>query len=369
MSKKLYITDRQLSVIKESINRELSDYEIKILYRVFNSKGPHYDWAKKIGINPNDSRKDSIFKILRDYHGGIETILDKIDDEIDGETTISEGDYIITFQPDEMYVDSDDEVTYHYFVNGDKTFFIHNGKKYPFNGDGIIKMEKEFGSEFVDDVIGHEIESIISNYLYDNYSLIYGIEFYATFSQLKYDTNPINEVQSPLREDKYSDELTKQETKYLNMIFSKKGADYKWAEALKIPDRKKYDVFRVMRKHNGGLNFVGDLIEKSELGNETQYVCGGYTLFFTVNSFDFANDEFIMLNISLNGEKSRVDLMVNNTNTYSLDDKGFDEMDEIEGDISWEVKYEIEDCVLDYFEKKYTKKYGVLFNVEIFFKQ
>jgi len=368
MMKKLLLTERQINIIKENINRELSDDETKILHRVFNSKGSHYDWAKKIGLNPNHSRKDSVMKVLRDYHGGVDKILDRIEGEISSEVTLSQGNYIVTFEPDKLYVDSDDDVTYHYFINGDKTFYRYLNKKYPFNGDGIEEMEKEFGDEFVDDVIGHEVESIIDNYLYKDYTLIYGIEFYPVFSKLKYKTNSINEIKKQkITEDIHDSELTKSEITSLRKIFQKKGADYKWARALTIPNRKRYEVYKIMREYNGGVNFVGDLIEKGEMVREIQHICGGYTLYFKVNSFDVADNEFLMLDISLNDKKSKVQLGTGDE--YQLNDKGFNDMDKIEGDISWEVKYEIEDCLVDYFDKKYTKKYGVLFNVEIFFKK
>lgn len=368
MRKQLYITDKQLNLIKESIYGELSYNEIKALYRVFNAKGAHYDWAKRIGINPNDSRKEFVLEVLCDYHGGIYKIFDKIYDEISGEKTISEGDYIITFRPDDMYVDSDNEIIYHFFINGDKTFFIHNGKKYPFNADGIEKMGKDFGDEFANDVVGQEVETIVSNYLYRNYTLIYGVEFYTAFSELEYETNTINETKKQkISEDVYGSELTKSEITSLRKIFQKKGVDYKWVRALGIPDRKKYEVYKIMREYNGGVKFVADLIKKSEMTNEVQYTCGGYTLYFNVKSFKFINDEFIKLDISLNDKKSKVQL--GSGDEYQLNDKGFNDMDKIEGDVSWEVKYEIEDCLVDYFDKKYTEKYGVLFNVNMFFKK
>lgn len=353
--KKLLLTERQINIIKESNGRELTGDEINILHRLFSTKGSHYNWAKKIGLNPNHSRKDSVMKALRDYHGGVDKILDQIEGKISGEMTLSEGSYIITFEPDELYVGSDDEVTYHYFVNGDKTFYIYNDKKYPFNTYGIEEMEKEFGDEFVNDVIGHEVESIIDNYLYKNYTLIYGIEFYATFSELKYNTNFINES---------NEKLSPQQKKLLLRVFKKHGTSIKWAKLIGLGRKYNDDVYRLIRNITKGKKTVGDLIYNDEMEKSQNYICGDYSIDFIVDSIDDTIDyEFVELQIDVL-ETSHVTL--SNGHSYYLSDDGLDEMEDNEDTYSIiDIVYEINDCLTQYFEEKYLDKYGTYFKISL----
>lgn len=353
--KKLLLTEKQINIIKENINRELTGDEIKILHRVFDSKGSHYDWAKKIGLNPNHSRKDSVMSALRNYHGGINKILDQIEGEISGEVTLSEGDYIITFEPDDLYVESDDEVNYNFFVNGDKTFFMYNNKKYPFNADGLKEMEKEFGDEFVNDVIGHEVESIISNYLYKKYTLIYGIEFYTTFSELKYNTNFINES---------NNKLNPQQKKLLLRVFKKKGIEFKWSGLIGLDHTYKDEIYQLIRILTNGKKTVGDLIYNDEMKKTQNYICGNYSIDFIVDVIDDSiDDEFIRLEIDVL-ETSHVELY--NGHHYYLSDDGFDKMEDNEDlHVLTDVVYEINDCLITYFEEKYLNKYGVYFDISL----